>query len=109
MVAFRRHYQRYLLMLVWLCATTQEVLANAPMPAKPVLERLDPARRAKVLAAVAALIILGIGLMFLAWLGAKATRRYMNREPILREKPPTGTPIREKDWAEKPLSSPLEE
>src|SRR5687767_10872944 len=64
------------------------LLANAPAPAKPVLEQLEPARHAKVLAAIAGLIILGFGLVLLAWLGARATRRYMNREPVLREKPP---------------------
>lgn len=85
------------------------LLAEAPTPVKPVLERLDPARRAKVLAAIAGLVILGLGLMALAWLGAKATRRYMNREPVLREKPPAGTPVREKDWTEKPLGSPFDE
>ena len=78
-------------------------------PEPPVWQRLESLQKAKVLAALAAFVILGIALMFLAWLGAKATRRYMNREPTLFEQPPKGTPIREKDWAEKPLGSPFEE
>lgn len=88
----------------------QGLLAEVAPRAEPVLEQLDPARKAKVLAAIAGLIILGLGMMLLAWLGAKATRRYMNREPLIKEKPPAGTtPIREKDWAEKPLANPLDE
>lgn len=78
-------------------------------PRRPLLERIGPQRRAKVLSALAALVILGLAMIFLAWLGARATRRYMNREPILRQKPPSGTPIRETDWADKPLGSPFEE
>lgn len=57
--------------------------------------------RAKVLAALAALIILGFLLMFLAWLGARATRRYMRRPPLLLEK--TRTTTNRDDWATKPL------
>ena len=87
----------------------QIMLAEVAPRAEPVLEQLDPARRAKVLAAIAGLIILGLGMMLLAWLGAKATRRYMNREPLIKHKPPAGTPVREKDWADKPLGSPFEE
>jgi hypothetical protein len=79
------------------------LLANAPPPTKTALERLDPERRAKVLAALAALVILGFGMVLLAWLGARATRRYMRREPMLFQKPPQHTPVRENDWAEKPL------
>ncbi len=44
-----------------------------------LLERLDPAMRARVLAALAGLVILGLGMMALAWLGARMTRRYMTR------------------------------
>lgn len=84
------------------------ILAQADK-AGPIWQRLEPLQRAKLLAALAALVILGIGLMFLAYLGARATRRYMNREPLLHEKPPEETPIREKDWAEKPLASPFED
>ncbi|QDU31523.1 hypothetical protein ETAA8_66820 [Anatilimnocola aggregata] len=44
---------------------------------QPLLMRLDGATRARVLAALAALILLGFLLMTLAWLGARMTRRYM--------------------------------
>lgn len=46
-------------------------------PQKPLLLRLDGATRAKVLAAMAALIILGFLMIALTWLGARWTRRYM--------------------------------
>ncbi len=94
---------RVWLALGWMVLVPQLLLANAPPPTKAVLERLEPERRAKVLAALAGLLILGFGLVILAWLGARATRRYMRREPLLFKKPPVGTPVREKDWAEKPL------
>lgn len=90
----------------WMMLAPQTLLANAPPPSKAVIERLDPARRAQVLAALAGLLILGFGLVMLAWLGARATRRYMRREPLLFKKPPAGTAVREKDWAEKPLDDP---
>jgi hypothetical protein len=70
---------------------------------RPLIQRLDNRRRAKVLSALVALIILGFALVLLAWLGARATRRYMRREPLLFGKPADGTPLREKDWSEKPL------
>lgn len=91
------------LALGWVVWLPHLLLANAPPPTKSALERLEPERRVKVLAALAGLIILGFGLVMLAWLGARATRRYMRREPLLFQKPPQGTPVREKDWAEKPL------
>jgi hypothetical protein len=42
----------------------------------PPIKRLDDASRAKVLAALAGLIILGFALVLLAWLGARITQRY---------------------------------
>jgi hypothetical protein len=95
------------IVLLALAFAPQLALADVAPPT--TLQRLKGGDRAEVLAALAGLIILGFGLMLLAWLGAKATRRYMNREPTLLEKPPQQTPIREKDWAEKPLGKPFEE
>lgn len=82
------------------------LLAGADGKPGPVWQRLDPALRAKLLAALAAFVILGISLMFLAWMGARATRRYMAREPLSRERAQSLTPVREKDWADKPISEP---
>jgi hypothetical protein len=44
---------------------------------KPGLMRLDGATRAKVLAALAGLVMLGFLMVILAWLGGRVTRRYM--------------------------------
>jgi hypothetical protein len=74
-----------------------------PKKKRPVIKHLDGKRRAKVLSALAALIILGFALVLLAWMGARATKRYMRREPLLFQKPPEKTPHDEKDWTEKPL------
>ena len=46
---------------------------------QPLLLRLKPQDRARVLAALAALVILGFALVLLAWWGARFTRRYLKR------------------------------
>jgi hypothetical protein len=43
---------------------------------EPLLRRLDEASRARVLAALAGLIILGFAMVLLTWLGARVTQRY---------------------------------
>jgi hypothetical protein len=65
----------------------------------PVIRRMDGPTRAKVLAALAALIILGFGMVLLAWLGARVTRRYMKGTSYLR---PTPRPDKS-DWTPQPL------
>jgi hypothetical protein len=74
-------------------------LLAAEQPDTP-LRRLDPATRAKVLAAFAGLVILGFGMVALIWLGARVTRRYMNQGRSDRP------PLDENDWARKPLVPP---
>ena len=70
---------------------------------QPLIQRLDPATRAKVLAALAGLIILGFAMVLLTWLGGRAARRYMNsRAPSGRR--PRSTDSQEEDWASKPLA-----
>jgi hypothetical protein len=65
----------------------------------PLIKRLDGPTRAKVLAALAGLVILGFGMVILAWLGARATRRYMKGASYFR-----ATPRPEKsDWSPQPL------
>ena len=63
---------------------------------EPVFRRLEPATRAKVLAALAGFIILGIALMLFAWMGSRATRRYMNSGN-------SPKPRLDDDWAKKAL------
>jgi hypothetical protein len=44
---------------------------------EPLIKRLDGATRAKVLAALAGLVILGFLMVVLTWLGGRVARRYM--------------------------------
>jgi hypothetical protein len=70
--------------------------------AKIPLERLDGPARARVLAVFAGLIILGLGMMALTWLGARVTKRYMHpksHKPVRRR---SSAPAQD-DWASKPL------
>ena len=75
---------------------------------EPLIRRLDPATRVKVLAALAGLIILGFGMVMLTWLGGRAVRRYMRSRPF--EPSWRSLPKRsEDDWAGQPLSPESEE
>ncbi len=74
--------------------------------AEPLIRRLDPQTRAKVLAALAGLIILGFAMVALVWLGGRATRRYMGIEAKPRRRKPDINPD---DWAHTPLVPPLDE
>jgi hypothetical protein len=78
------------------------LLAQAEVERHYQIEQLDPATRAKVLAALTGLIILMIGLMILASMGARWARAYGRRTPLSferRAKPK----LDEDDWASKPL------
>ena len=71
----------------------------ADIPAAPI-RRLDDPTRVKVLAAIAGLIILGFGMVLLAWLGARYAQHYRHG----------GTPLEpaqrpdEHDWAKRPMT-----
>jgi hypothetical protein len=73
--------------------------AYAETAQAPALKRMDDATRAKVLAALAGLIILGFGMVALAWLGARVVQRYRQGSSVFRPTPRPG----EHDWARKPL------
>lgn len=73
-------------------------LLAAEETSKPLILRLDGGTRAKVLATLAGLIILGFLLIALTWLGARMTRRYMG--PKL--KPLSSAPARDDEWARPP-------
>ena len=68
---------------------------------RPLFLRLEPEDRVRVVAALAALIMLGFTMILLVSWGARATRRYMNR-PIHGQR--TGGPLVD-DWAKKPLNA----
>ena len=82
----------------WLLVVIPATAACADEPL-PLIKRLDGATRAKVLAALAGLIILGFGMVALIWLGARVTQRYRHSNPYFRPTPRPG----EHDWAKKPL------
>src|SRR5689334_20437242 len=81
--------------------TVLVVLAEQPAP---LIKRLDDPTRAKVLAALAGLIILGFAMVLLAWLGARITQRYRRGASYFR---PTNRPG-EHEWAKKPLEPPTD-
>ena len=86
---------------IWLASLVMLLVANAAwadIPPPPI-KRLDDPTRVKVLAAVAALIILGFAVVLLTWLGARVTQRYRNGSAYFRPTPLPG----EHDWAAKPL------
>jgi hypothetical protein len=68
--------------------------------AKPLIKRLDDATRAKVLAAMAGLIILGFAMVLLTWLGARIAQRYRQSSPVLKPTPRPG----EHEWSRKSIS-----
>jgi hypothetical protein len=71
-------------------------------PPPPPLLRMTPRDRARVLAALAGLIILGFMLILLAWWGARFTRRYLRR-PWPDQRRRRVPVVSEFDWANKPL------
>jgi hypothetical protein len=78
--------------IVWCLGQTQQSF----------LQRLPHPQRVKLLAALLLVIVLGLGLLFLAWWGGRATRRYMNWTRTGKRREPGW---REDDWARKPLQT----
>jgi hypothetical protein len=85
-------------MAAFLSLSLYQAAAWADVPA-PAIKRMDGATRAKVLAALAGLIILGFGMVALIWLGARIVQRYRHGSSVFRSTPRPG----EHDWAKKPL------
>jgi hypothetical protein len=83
-------------------AVLAPLLAQAQEAPHFQIERLDPPTRAKVLAALAGLIILMIGLMLLAWMGARWARAYGHHTPLSFERRQK-RPLDPDDWAGKPI------
>jgi hypothetical protein len=77
-------------------------LANCTLNAQeqlPPIKRLDDRTRAKVLAALAGLAILGFAMVLLTWLAARIVQRYRRGSSYFR---PTQRPS-EHDWARQPI------
>lgn len=64
--------------------------------AETLLTKLDPANRAKVLMGLLALVLVGLGLVALAWIGGRRLRRVI-KQPL----PPARRS--EDQWYRKPL------
>lgn len=82
--------------LTVLAAPAGQLLAAAEQKAEPLLVRLDPVSRAKVLMSLLALVLVGIALVATVWLGARHLRR-IARKPLRPTQP------HEDDWYRKPL------
>jgi hypothetical protein len=87
---------------VWASSLWIVALSSAQEVLVPGIKRLDDATRARALAALAGLIILGFGLVLLTWLAARVVQRYRCGTSYFR---PTRRPG-EHDWARKPLLPP---
>jgi hypothetical protein len=75
------------------------VVGVAQEPSAAPIQKLDDPTRARALAALAGLIILGFAMVLLTWLGARVVQRYRQSTSYFR---PTRRPG-EHDWARKPL------
>jgi hypothetical protein len=80
-------------------AAIDDALLADTTDGQSLLMRLEPASRAKVLMALLALVLVGLGLIALAWLGGRHLRR------IARLRPGPTNP-RTEDWYHKPLVPP---
>jgi hypothetical protein len=83
-------------MVIWFyrASTLFTALLLAEEPLRPAEKLLKSHYGVKALAALAALVILGFGMVFLTYLGGRYTRRYMNST----FRPPPPDPDQE-DWA----------
>src|SRR5262245_33071146 len=82
----------------WLALLPVQLVAQE----RPVITRLDDPTRAKVLAALAGLIILGFALVVLTWLAARIVQRYRHNTSYFQPTPRPG----EHAWAKKPMIPP---
>lgn len=96
-----RRYRR--LRFAWalslLLMTLPTAAAFADAERMPAIKRMPGDLKAKVLATLAGLIILGFGMIALIWLGARIVQRYRHGSSVFRPTPRPG----EHDWAKKPL------
>lgn len=78
----------------------------APVKRKRLFERMSPLQRAKMILGLTSVLLLGGFLVFCAWFGARAARRYIKTADRARYRP---TPLDIDDWARKPLVPPIDE
>jgi uncharacterized protein HemX len=68
-------------------------------------KRMDGPTRAKIFAALAGIAIFGIGIVLLAWLAGRMTRRMLQTTEEQRQKYLTTEQLTRDDWADKPLTA----
>ena len=76
--------------------------------AKTTEAEVDAAYKAIILSAFVGLLLLGLLMIVMAWVGGRITRRYINR-PLHWSGRTSTKDSREDAWAEKPLIAPSEE
>lgn len=69
---------------------------------RPLLMRLEREDRVRVFLALAAILAIGFAAILFAWLGARWTRRYVNR-PASHSRDLPFPPPSQEDWASKRL------
>ena len=76
--------------------------ADVALEPKPLIDRLDESTRAKVILALAGLVLLGVLMMGLTWLAFRMLRKQFRHteDVIQRQKDSTLSD----DWAHKPLA-----
>lgn len=80
------------------------VVTASPAAKAKVTRKLDGAVRARLIAALAGIAIFGFGIVLLAWLGGRMTRRTLQATAEQRQKYLTAEQLTRDDWADKPLT-----
>ena len=68
---------------------------------RTVFEQLEPEIRVRILSMLFGIIVIGVGLIFLVWIGARIVRRYTGISPI--ESTSENHAPNDDDWWKKPL------
>ena len=83
-------------------ASAQWARADIAFEEEPLIDRLDETTRAKVILALAGLVMLGVLMMGLTWLAFRMLRKQFRRtEDVIRRQ---NSSPQEDDWTRKPLS-----
>lgn len=90
--------ERFRLLFNGFVAQPMAICLIAATENEPLLRRLSPSQRGRVLLALAGLVLLGLLVVAMIWLAGRYWRKQVRR-PL----PPTSA--KEDDWARKPLVS----
>ena len=70
----------------------------------PKKKKIDGPTKARVFAALAGIIIFGLGIVALAWLGGRMTQRMLKTHAERQQQYLTAEQLSRDDWADKPLT-----